>query len=273
MGHEAVSRENGTDAPVLPPHPAVSLHCLAPGVRIVSGGQQAQCVQSYIRLLAEPSKQIRELLERQRCVGAPGLLKVVMVHDGHDGQIAVRVASRFGERWTEFGELTGARKLGETAGFDRSVFTARREVEETLLGKHGSGDVVEGIERRNEPRDCTTKYLSKRRSAGHDFLRLLRRIKTGEFGRRAGLGLTGFMAEPVLGDFHPAGLSRLDEVAHLIGRQDVLSGVRNDRKGGANIVHGHGMQYSALECMVADRGWIIEANGDVDHGQAPDRFR
>src|SRR3569833_1072299 len=266
MGHEAVSRENGTDAPMLPPHPAVSLHRLAPGVRIVPGGQQAQCVQSHIGLLAEPSKQIRELLERQRCIGAPGLLKVVMVHDGHYGQIAVRMTSRLGERRTEIGELTGARKLGETAGFDRSVFTARREVEETLLGMLGSGDVVEGIERRNESRDCTTKYLSKRRSAGHDFLRLLRRIKTSEFGREAGLGLTGFMAEPVLGDFHPAGLPCLDEVRHIIGRQGMLSGMRNDRKGGADIVHGHGMQYSALERMVTDRGWIIETDGAVDHG-------
>lgn len=237
------------------------------------GGQPAQCVQSYIGLLAEPSKQIRELLERQRCVGAPGLLKVVMVHDDHDGQIAVGMASRFGERRTEFGELTGARKFGETAGLGRSVFTTRREVEETLLGKHGSGDVVECIERRNESRDRTTKYLSKRRSAGHDFLRLFHQIKTSEFGRKTGLGLTGFMAEPVLGDFHPAGLPCLDEVGHIAGRQGMLSGMRNDRKGGADIVHGHGMQYSALERMVADRGWIIEANGDVDHGQAPDRFR
>ncbi|ODU05484.1 MAG: hypothetical protein ABS89_01705 [Thiobacillus sp. SCN 63-1177] len=81
------------------------------------------------------------------------------------------------------------------------------------------------------------------------------------------------MAEPVLGDFHPAGLSCLDEVGHIAGRQGVLSGMRNDRKGGANIVHGHGMQYSAFERMIADRGWIIEANGDVDHGQAPDRLR
>lgn len=237
------------------------------------GGQLAQCVQSYIGLLAEPSKQIRELLERQRCIGAPGLLKVVMVHDGHDGQIAVRMASRFGERRTEFGELTSARKLGETARFGRSVFAARREVEETLFGKHGSGDVVEGIERRNESWDRTTKYLSKRRSAGHDFLRLFRRIKAGEFGREVGLGVTGVMAEPVLGDFHPAGLPCLDEVRHIVGRQGVLSGMRNDRKGGANIVHGHGMQYSAFECMIADRGWIIETDGDVDHGQAPDRFR
>jgi len=237
------------------------------------GGQPAQCVQSHIGLLAEPSKQIRELLERQRCIGTPRLLEIVMVHDGHDGQIAVWVASRFGERRPEFGELTGARKLGETAGFDRSVFAARREVEETLLGKHGSGDVVEGIERRNESWDRTTKYLFKRRSAGHDFLHLFRLIKTGEFGRKTGLGLTGFMAEPVLGDFHPAGLPCLDEMGHIAGRQGVLSGMRNDRKGGADIVHGHGMQYSVLEHMVADRGWIIEANGDVDHGQAPDRFR
>ncbi len=237
------------------------------------GSQPAQCVQSHIGLQAEPSKQIRELLERQRRIGTPRLLEIVMVHDGHNSQIAVGMASRFGERRTEFGELTGARKLGETAGLSRSVFAASREVEETLLGKHGSGDVVEGIERRNESRDRTTKYLSKRRSAGRDFLRLFRRIKTGEFGRKAGLGLTGFMVEPVLGDFHPAGLSCLDEVGHIVGRQGVLSGMRNDRKGGADIVHGHGMQYSALERMVADRGWIIEANGDVDHGQAPDRFR
>src|SRR3569833_3957846 len=106
-------------------------------MRVMPGGQPAQCVQSHIGLLAEPSKQIRELLERQRCIGTPRLLEIVMVHDGHDGQIAVGMTSRFGERWPEFGELASARKLGETAGLGRSVFAARREVEETLFGLFG----------------------------------------------------------------------------------------------------------------------------------------
>lgn len=79
------------------------------------GGEPAQCVQSYIVLLAEPSKQIRELLERKRRIRAPGFLEVVMVHDGHDSQFTVRTASRVGERLTEFGELACAWKLGETA--------------------------------------------------------------------------------------------------------------------------------------------------------------
>lgn len=153
------------------------------------------------------------------------------------------------------------------------MFAARGEIEEALLGKHGGSDAVEGIERWNESLDRTGKCLFKRCPAGHDFLRLFRRIKTGELGREAGLGPAGDVAEPVLGDFHPAGLHGLDQMGHAAGGQASLSGMRDDREGGADIVHGHGMQYPALEPMVADRGRIIETDGDVDHGQVPDRLR
>jgi len=73
------------------------------------------------------------------------------------------------------------------------------------------------------------------------------------------------MAEPVLGDFQPAGLAGLDEVGHIAGGQGMLSGVRYGREGGADAVAGHGMQYRALERMVADGRRIVEADGDVNH--------
>ncbi len=247
-------------------HPAVALHCLVPGARIVPRCQLAQCVQSHIGLLPQPLEQFRQVLEGQGRAGQPRFPQVVMMHDGDDRQIAIRPAARFGQGTPEFGDLAGARQLGEMAGFDQPVFAARRKIEETLLGENGSRDVIEGIERRHEPRDRHVENLFKRGPASRDFFGLRRSIQTGEFGRQAGIMTEGFMAKTVLGDFQPTGLAGLDEVGHAGGRQGLLPGMRDDREGSADIVSVQGVQDRLLERMVADGGRIVETNGDVNHG-------
>lgn len=273
VGHEAIPRKNGTDAPMPSLHPAVALHRLAPGAGIVPRCQLAQCVQSHIGLLPEPLEQFRQVLESQGRAGQPRFPQVVMMHDGDDRQIAIRPAARLGQGAPELGDLAGARQLGERAGFDQAVLAARRKIEETLLGENGSRDVIEGIERRHEPRYCHAENLFKRGPAGCDFFGLRRVIQAGKFRRQAGIGTKGFMTKTVLGDFQPAGLAGLDEVGHAGDRQGLLPGMRDDREGSADIVPVQGVQYRPLERMVADGGRIVETNGDVNHGYAPDRFR
>ena len=81
------------------------------------------------------------------------------------------------------------------------------------------------------------------------------------------------MTKTVLGDFQPAGPPSLDQMRHAAGRQGLLPGMRDDREGSADSVPVHGVQYRPLERMVADGGRIVETNGDIDHGQVPDRLR
>lgn len=254
-------------------HPAVALHRLVPGACIVPCCQLAQCVQSHIGLLPEPLEQFRQVLEGQGRAGQPRFLQVVMMHDGDDRQIAIRPAACLGQGAPELGDLAGARQLGEMAGFDQAVLAARREIEEAPVAQDRSRDLVEGIERRHESRDRDAENLFKRGPAGRDFFGLRRVIQAGEFGRQAGIGTGGFMAKTVLGDFQPAGLAGLDEVGHACVRQGLLPGMRDDREGSADIVPVQGVQYRPLERMVADGGRIVETNGDVNHGYAPDRFR
>ncbi len=73
------------------------------------------------------------------------------------------------------------------------------------------------------------------------------------------------MVETMLGYFQHAVLQRLNKVGHVISKQRTLFNVGNYGKCGAYLMGFHYVQERMLQCMVTDCGWIIEADGDINH--------
>jgi len=136
------------------------------------GGQFVQCIQPYIGLLAQPLKQIREGLQRQRRVSLSEFLEVVMVHDGHHRKLAAWSATRFSQRGAELGHLARAGQLSEPPCFNQPMFAARRQITEALIRQHAGGVAIKGVKRRHESPDRNAKSLFKHRPASRDLFQL-----------------------------------------------------------------------------------------------------
>jgi hypothetical protein len=213
-----------------------------------------------------------EVDEINRRVGASGLFEIAVMHGDHDHGRMLRVASALRQGEAEFGDADRKRDEWQCGCHSLRIRPAGGDIVEVEFLESLRRCAIERVERRDETGNGSSNKLRDDLTANVDLVVLVDFGESHKFTRLEVLpGAQITMAIAVLRNFDDAGHLAIDDMSYLRSLErftfPTTIAERDDGNRQFSVMLREALNNARFERVITIERWIIEAEGDSNHGE------